>query len=89
MGKSINTAIDVAIRAILPDFIEEQVINVKNNLIENGLKEGINKTIDDVVDSVPRHHNADDCKRDACDNASDSSQRGCRCTEQTSNLLNV
>ena len=50
MGKSINTAIDVAIRALLPDFIEEQVINVKNNLIENGLKEGINKTIDDVVD---------------------------------------
>ena len=49
LGKAINTAIDFGIRAILPDFLEEQIINVKNNLIDNGLKEGIQKTIDDVI----------------------------------------
>ena len=41
LGKTINTAIDIGIRAILPDFIDDQVINIKNNLLKNGLKEGI------------------------------------------------
>ena len=31
LGKTINFAIDIGIRAILPDFIEEQVINLKDN----------------------------------------------------------
>lgn len=50
LGKAINGAIDIGIRALLPDFIDEQVINLKNNLFNNGLKEGINKTIDDAID---------------------------------------
>ena len=50
LGKTINTAVDIGIRALLPDFIDEQVINIKNNLINNGLKEGISKTIDDAID---------------------------------------
>ena len=50
LGKTINTAIDIGIRALLPDFIDDQIINVKNNLIKNGLQEGIKKTIDDAVD---------------------------------------
>lgn len=41
LGKTINTAIDIGLRAILPDLIEEQVINIKNVLFENGLKDGI------------------------------------------------
>ena len=50
LGKTINTAVDIGIRALLPDFIDEQFINIKNNLINNGLKEGISKTIDDAID---------------------------------------
>ncbi len=50
LGKTINTAIDIGIRAILPDFIDDQVINIKNNLLKNGLKEGISKTIDDTIE---------------------------------------
>ena len=50
LGKTINTAIDIGIRALLPDFIDDQIINLKNNLIKNGLQEGIKKTIDDAVD---------------------------------------
>ena len=50
LGKTINTAIDIGIRAILPAFIDDQVINIKNNLLKNGLKEGISKTIDDTIE---------------------------------------
>ena len=32
LGKTINTAIDIGLRAILPDMIEEQVIDIKNVL---------------------------------------------------------
>lgn len=50
LGKTINTAIDVGIRAILPEFVEDQVINIKNNLLDYGLNDGIKKTIDDAID---------------------------------------
>ena len=50
LGKVVNTAVDIGIRALLPDFIDEQVINIKDNLFEYGLKDGIKKTIDDALD---------------------------------------
>ena len=50
LGKTINTAVDIGIRALLPDFIDEQIINIKDNLLEYGLKDGISKTIDDAID---------------------------------------
>ncbi len=50
IGKAINTAVDIGIRALLPDFIDEQIINIKDNLLEYGLKDGITKTIDDAID---------------------------------------
>lgn len=50
LGKTINTAIDIGIRAIFPNFVEDQVINIKNNLLDYGLKDGITKTIDDAID---------------------------------------
>ena len=43
LGRTINGAIDIGLRYILPDLIEEQVIDVKNNLIKFGLKDGIKK----------------------------------------------
>ena len=50
IGKIVNTGLDIGIRALLPDFIEEQVINLKDNLFEYGFKEGIGKTIEDAID---------------------------------------
>ncbi len=50
LGKIINTAIDIGIRALLPDFIDEQIINIKDNLLNYGLKEGIGKTINDAIE---------------------------------------
>ena len=50
IGKIVNTGLDIGIRALLPDFIDEQVINLKDNLFEYGFREGITKTIDDAID---------------------------------------
>lgn len=50
LGKTINTGIDIGIKAIFPDFIDDQIINIKDNLITYGLKDGIKKTIDDAID---------------------------------------
>ena len=47
--KTINTGIDIGLRAVLPDFIEEQIIDLKDNLIKYGLKDGIKKSIDDAI----------------------------------------
>ena len=40
LGKTINLAVDIGLRAVLPDFIEEQVINLKDNLFEYGFRYG-------------------------------------------------
>lgn len=50
LGKTINTAVDIGLRAVLPDLIENQVIDIKDNLLNYGLKDGISKTIDDAID---------------------------------------
>ena len=50
LGKTINAAIDIGLRWVLPDFIENQIIDVKDSLIKGGLKEGIDTVIDKAVD---------------------------------------
>lgn len=50
LGKVVNTGIDIGLRAVLPDLIENQVIEIKNALLHNGLKEGINQVIKSAID---------------------------------------
>lgn len=50
LGKTINTAIDIGLRGILPNLVEEQVIDIKNVLLNNGLKEGINTAVKSAID---------------------------------------
>ncbi len=45
-GKIINTAMDIGIKAALPDLIEDEVINVKNVIFESGLQAGLKSVID-------------------------------------------
>lgn len=45
----INTALDIGLRIILPDFLEDQVIELKNNILNNGLKDGLNKSLEDSL----------------------------------------
>ena len=49
LGKTINTARDIGLRAILPDLIENQVIDIKNALLQNGLKSGIDTAVNSAI----------------------------------------
>ena len=49
IGKAINTAIDTGLRIILPNSIEDGVINVKNALFSEGLKEGLKTAINSAI----------------------------------------
>lgn len=49
IGKTINNAIDIGLKSILPDLIENQIIDIKNALFENGLKGGIETAIDSAI----------------------------------------
>jgi len=50
IGKTINNAIDIGLKTILPDLIENQVIDIKNALLENGLKAGIETAVESAID---------------------------------------
>lgn len=50
LGKVIDTGLDIGLRAILPDLIEDQVINIKNALIDNGINDGIHTAVDSIID---------------------------------------
>ena len=50
IGKVVNSALDVGLRMILPDFVEDGVIEIKDAILENGFKEGLNTAINSAVD---------------------------------------
>ncbi len=50
LGKVINTGLDVGLRMILPNVIEDKVIDIKNAILNNGFKEGINAAISSAID---------------------------------------
>lgn len=50
IGKIINNTLNVGLKIILPDLIEDQIIQIKDTIIREGFKEGLNKTIDSAID---------------------------------------
>lgn len=50
IGKVINTTFDVALRSILPNSIEDQIIDIKNTIINEGFKEGLNTAVQSAID---------------------------------------
>ena len=50
-GKAIDNGIDIALRYLLPDYIEDGVIEFKDNMIDYGLKDGISKSIESVINT--------------------------------------
>lgn len=50
LGKTINAGLDLGLRVLLPDLIEDQVIDIKDTIIENGFGEGVKKAISSAVD---------------------------------------
>ncbi len=49
LGKTINGAVDIGLRWVLPDLIEDEIIDIKDSLIKGGLKEGINTAINSAI----------------------------------------
>lgn len=55
MGKIINNSIDLVIKAIVPDIVDDQVINIKDAIIRGGFEEGIEelkRTGDNFKESI-------------------------------------
>ncbi len=48
-GKVINTGVDIALRAVLPDAIEDEIIGVKNVIINEGFQSGVKVAIDSAI----------------------------------------
>ena len=51
LWKTINNGIDIGIRYLLPDLVEDEIIELKDNLINFGLKDGIKESIDSVIET--------------------------------------
>lgn len=49
LGKTINFGLDIGLRALLPDFIEQQVIDIKDTLLKEGFSEGIKKVASSAI----------------------------------------
>ncbi len=49
IGKAINTAIDTGLRIILPNSIEDGIIDIKNSLFGEGLKDAIKTAINSAI----------------------------------------
>lgn len=50
LGQVINGGVDLGLRALLPDIIEDQIIDIKNSIITDGFSAGIKTAIDNAVD---------------------------------------
>lgn len=50
LGKTINFGLDIGLRALLPDYIEQQVIDIKDTLMQEGFSKGIKKVVSSTVD---------------------------------------
>ncbi|NLC88380.1 MAG: hypothetical protein GX682_06450 [Clostridiaceae bacterium] len=50
IGKTINFGLDIGLRALLPNFIEEQIIDIKDTILKEGFSEGIKKVISSAMD---------------------------------------
>lgn len=51
LWKTINKGIDIGLRYLLPDLVEDEIIDLKDNLINYGLKDGIKKSINSVIET--------------------------------------
>lgn len=50
LGKAINGAIDLGIKSIFPDLVENQIIEIKDAILEQGFEEGIKQIINSSIE---------------------------------------
>ncbi len=49
IGKTVNSALDIGLRMVLPDFIEDGIVEIKDAFFQGGFKEGIDTAIDNAI----------------------------------------
>ena len=49
IGKAINTGLNIGVRYLLPDLIEDEVIQIKDSILNNGIKEGLRTAIESAT----------------------------------------
>lgn len=52
---AINFGVDLGLKSLLPDLIEDQIIDIKNSILEGGFKEGVNtlmKKVNEFKNSI-------------------------------------
>ena len=49
LWKTINNGIDIGLRYLLPDLVENEIIDLKDNLINLGLRNGIKQSVNTVI----------------------------------------
>ena len=50
LGQVIDSGLDIGIRMLLPDSIEDSVLEIKDSFMENGFKEGVSTAINTAID---------------------------------------
>ena len=50
LGQAINEGVNFGIRALLPDMIEDDIIEIKDSIITDGFKAGVTTAIDNAVE---------------------------------------
>jgi len=50
IGQAINNGVDFGLKTVLPDFIEDDIIEIKDALLKEGFREALNVTIDNAID---------------------------------------
>ena len=50
LGKVVDSALDIGLRMIMPDFLEENVVEVKDAFLQGGFKEGVDSAINGAID---------------------------------------
>lgn len=51
ISKVADTALDFGLKAILPDFIEDDIIEIKDKFMQEGFAEGINEVVEKLEDT--------------------------------------
>lgn len=49
-GSALNNALDVGLRFILPDVVEDEVIEIKDAFLKNGISDGLNQIVETAKD---------------------------------------
>ena len=49
IGKIINTTLDIGLKYLLPDIIEDEIIDIKDILIKEGWQKGLDKIIEEGI----------------------------------------